>query len=68
MSFWNLLKIKDGSIEFKNINFSYKSNLRNIVLKNINIDITGKNKVKEDDEFGAVNDDDFFDFIVIESK
>ncbi len=38
----NLLKIKDGSIEFKNINFSYKSNLRNIVLKNINIDITGK--------------------------
>ena len=38
----NLLKIKDGSVEFKNINFSYKSNLRNIVLKNINIDITGK--------------------------
>ena len=38
----NLLKIKDGSIEFKNINFSYKSNLRNIVLKNINIVITGK--------------------------
>ena len=38
----NLLKIKDGSIKFKNINFSYKSNLRNIVLKNINIDITGK--------------------------
>ncbi len=38
----NLLKIKDGSIKFENINFSYKSNLRNIVLKNINIDITGK--------------------------
>ncbi len=38
----NLLNIKDGSIEFKNINFSYKSNLKNIVLKNINIDITGK--------------------------
>ena len=38
----NLLKIKDGSIEFKNINFSYKSNLKNIVLKNINIVITGK--------------------------
>ncbi len=38
----NLLKIEDASIEFQNINFSYKSNLNNIVLKNINIDIIGK--------------------------
>ncbi len=38
----NLLEIKDASIEFKNINFSYKSNLKNIVLKNINISIIGK--------------------------
>ena len=36
------LKIKNASIEFRNIDFSYKSNLNNIVLKNINIDITGK--------------------------
>ncbi len=38
----NSIKIKDASIEFKNINFSYKSNIKNIVLKNINMTITGK--------------------------
>ena len=38
----NLLNVKDASIEFKNINFSYKSNLKNIVLKNIDINIVGK--------------------------
>ena len=38
----NPIKIKDASIEFKNINFSYKSNIKNIVLKNINMTITGK--------------------------
>ena len=38
----DLLEIKNASIKFKNINFSYKSNLKNIVLKNINIDIVGK--------------------------
>ena len=38
----NSLQIKNASIEFRNINFSYKSNLKNIVLKNINIDIIGK--------------------------
>jgi len=38
----NLLEIENASIEFKNINFSYKSNLKNIVLKNINIGILGK--------------------------
>ena len=37
-----LLEIENASIEFKNINFSYKSNLNNIVLKNINIDIAGR--------------------------
>ena len=37
-----ILKISDGSIKFKNINFSYKSNLNNIVLKDINIDIAGR--------------------------
>jgi len=36
------LEIKNASIKFENINFSYKSNLKNIVLKNINIDIVGK--------------------------
>ena len=36
------IKIKDASIEFKNINFSYKSNIKNIVLKNINMTIAGK--------------------------
>ncbi len=38
----DLLEIKNASIKFENINFSYKSNLKNIVLKNINIDIVGK--------------------------
>ena len=38
----NSLQIKNASIEFRNIDFSYKSNLNNIVLKNINIDIIGK--------------------------
>ena len=38
----NSLQIKNASIEFRNIDFSYKSNLKNIVLKNINIDIIGK--------------------------
>ncbi len=37
-----LLEIENASIEFKNINFSYKSNLNNIVLKNINIGIAGR--------------------------
>ena len=37
-----LLDISNASIKFQNINFSYKSNLNNIVLKNINIDITGR--------------------------
>ena len=37
-----LLDISNGSIKFQNINFSYKSNLNNIVLKNINIDIAGR--------------------------
>ena len=37
-----LLEINNASIKFQNINFSYKSNLNNIVLKNINIDIAGK--------------------------
>ena len=38
----NLLKIDDACIEFKNINFSYKSNEKNVVLKNINLIIQGK--------------------------
>ena len=37
-----ILDISNASIKFQNINFSYKSNLKNIVLKNINIDIAGK--------------------------
>ena len=37
-----MLKIENASIQFKKINFSYKSNLKNIVLKDINIDIVGK--------------------------
>ncbi len=37
-----MLKIENASIRFKKINFSYKSNLKNIVLKDINIDIVGK--------------------------
>ncbi len=36
------LDISNASIKFQNINFSYKSNLNNIVLKNINIEIAGK--------------------------
>jgi len=38
----NFLKIQDASIKFRNINFSYNSNVNNIVLKDINIDIIGK--------------------------
>ncbi len=37
-----LLDISNASIKFQNINFTYKSNLNNIVLKNINIDIAGR--------------------------
>ena len=37
-----VLDISNASIKFQNINFSYKSNLNNIVLKNINIDIAGR--------------------------
>ena len=37
-----ILDISNASIKFQNINFSYKSNLNNIVLKDINIDIAGK--------------------------
>ena len=37
-----LLKIDDATIKLKNVNFSYKSNANNIVLKDINISITGK--------------------------
>ena len=37
-----LLKIDDATIKLKNVNFSYKSNANNIVLNNININITGK--------------------------
>ena len=36
------LEIDNATIEFKKINFSYKSNLNNIVLKDINININGK--------------------------
>ncbi len=37
-----ILDISNASIKFQNINFSYKSNLKNIVLKDINIDIAGR--------------------------
>ena len=37
-----LLKIDDATIKLKNVNFSYKSNANNIVLNDININITGK--------------------------
>jgi len=37
-----ILDISNASIKFQNINFSYKSNLNNIVLKDINIDIAGR--------------------------
>ena len=37
-----MLDISNASIKFQNINFSYKSNLNNIVLKDINIDIAGR--------------------------
>ena len=33
------LKIDEASIRFKNVNFRYKSNIKNIVLKDININI-----------------------------
>ena len=36
------INIKNGDIEFKDINFNYSSNLDNKVLKNINIKINGK--------------------------
>ena len=36
------LKIDEASIRFKNVNFRYKSNVKNIVLKDININIAGK--------------------------
>ena len=36
------LKIDEASIGFKNVNFRYKSNVKNIVLKDININIAGK--------------------------
>ncbi len=35
------LKIKSGNIEFKNLNFSYSTNLQNKVLKNVNIEMVG---------------------------
>ena len=35
------LKIKSGNIEFKNLNFSYSTNLQNKVLKNVNIKMVG---------------------------
>ncbi len=37
-----ILDISNASIKFQNINFSYKSNLNNVVLKDINIDIAGR--------------------------
>ncbi len=37
-----ILDISNASIKFQNINFSYKSNVNNIVLKDINIDIAGR--------------------------
>ena len=36
------LMIKDASIQFKNINFTYKSNKNHSILKDINIQIAGK--------------------------
>ena len=36
------LKIDEASIKLKNVNFRYKSNVKNIVLKDININIAGK--------------------------
>ncbi len=38
----NFLTIKDASIQFKNINFTYKSNKNHSILKDINIQIAGK--------------------------
>ena len=35
------LIIKSGNIEFKNLNFSYSTNLENKVLKNVNIEMVG---------------------------
>ena len=35
------LKLKEGSINFNNVNFNYESNLDNRVLKDININIAG---------------------------
>ena len=35
------LKLKEGSINFSNVNFNYESNLDNRVLKDININIAG---------------------------
>jgi len=35
------LNIKNGTIIFKNVNFNYSSNLNNIVLKNINLEVIG---------------------------
>ena len=36
------LKIKDATIRFEKINFSYKTNINNIVLNDINLNIIGK--------------------------
>ena len=36
------LKIKDATIRFEKINFSYKTNIKNIVLNDINLNIIGK--------------------------
>ena len=36
------LKIDEASIKLNNVNFRYKSNVKNIVLKDININIAGK--------------------------
>ena len=35
------IKLEDGSINFKNVNFNYESNQDNEVLKNINLEIAG---------------------------
>jgi len=35
------LNIKEGKIEYKNVNFTYRSNLSNKVLNNINLEIAG---------------------------
>ena len=37
----NNLNLKLGTIIFDNVNFNYQSNIENIVLKNINLEITG---------------------------